>query len=180
MPLANTAATYGLISRLLHWFMAPLVWGLFGLGLYMTSLDYYHPWYHSAPWWHKSFGLLTMMLLGIRLGWMIVQQKPLPLTSHRKWETLAARLTHTLLYLLLILVCLSGYLIATLKGQGIDFFGWVELPAVTGAVEDTEDLTGRIHLWSAVTLTVLSLVHALAALKHHFVDRDTTLRRMLG
>lgn len=179
MP-GNTTRSYGLASRLLHWLMVPLVWALFGLGLYMTSLDYYHPWYHAAPWWHKSFGLLTLMLLVIRLGWALVQHKPPPLTTHAPWEVLAARITHALMYQLLLLVCVTGYLIATLKGQGIEFFSGLEIPAVFESLEDPGDYMGRIHLWSAVILVILSLLHALAAFKHHFVDKDTTLKRMLG
>ena len=178
--LGNSAQAYGLASQLLHWLMVPLVWALFGLGLYMTSLDYYHPWYHAAPWWHKSFGLLTLMLLCIRFSWMLIQRKPLPLANHAPWEILAARITHALLYQLLLLVCISGYFIATLKGQGTAFFGWLEIPAVTESLEDPQDLTGRIHLWSAVTLIILSLLHALAAIKHHFWDQDSTLKRMFG
>ncbi len=180
MRLGNTTGAYGLVSQLLHWLMVPLVWGVFVLGLAMTSLDYYHPWYHSAPWWHKSIGLLTLLLLGIRVIWILIQRKPLPLTRHKPWEILAARITHALMYLLLLIICTSGYLIATLKGQGIDFFGWLEMPALIDSLEDPEDLTGSIHLWIAVTLVALSLLHAAAALKHHFVDKDATLKRMIG
>ena len=179
MP-SNTTPTYSLVSRLLHWIMVPLVWGLFGLGLYMTSLDYYHAWYHAAPWWHKSFGLLVLALLVIRLGWRLIQGKPPPLANHAPWEVLAARITHALLYQLLLLICATGYLIATLKGQGIAFFGILEIPAIIESMEDPEDYIGRIHLWSAVILIILSLLHAVAALKHHFVDRDNTMKRMLG
>jgi len=160
--------------------MVPLAWGLFGLGLYMTSLDYYHPWYHAAPWWHKSIGMLTLLLLSIRLSWVLTQRKPVPLSGHRAWETLIAKTTHFLLYLLLILICASGYFIATLKGQGIDFFGLLALPSVTISLEDPDDLFGRFHLWLAIILTVLSLLHALAAFKHHFLDKDATLKRMIG
>ena len=178
--LGNTSRTYGLASRLLHWLMVPLVWALFGLGLYMTGLDYYHSWYHAAPWWHKSFGLLTLTLLLLRLAWILIQPKPLPLANHTPWEIHAARITHSLMYQLLLLVCLSGYLIATLKGQAIEFFGWLEIPAASSSLEDPGDYLGHIHLWSAVALVALSLLHAFAAFKHHFVDKDTTLKRMLG
>ena len=178
--LGNSEQSYGLVSRLLHWLMVPLVWGLFGLGLYMTSLDYYHPWYHAAPWWHKSFGLLALLLLGLRFSWRMLQPRPRPLPSHAYWEILLARITHGMLYLLLLLICISGYLIATLKGQGIEFFDWLQVPAIIGPMEDPDDLLGQTHLWLAVALISLSLLHALAALKHHFVDRDPTLKRMLG
>jgi len=180
MRLGNTTRAYGLVSQLLHWFMVPLVWGVFILGLTMTSLDYYHPWYHSAPWWHKSFGLLTLLMLGMRLIWILVQRRPLPVHGHKPWEVTAAWSAHALMYVLLGLICASGYLIATLKGQGIDFFGWLEMPALVDSIEDPEDLTGSIHLWVAISLTALSLLHATAALKHHFVDKDATLKRMIG
>lgn len=180
MRLGNTEKAYGLVSQLLHWVMLPLIWGLFGLGLIMTSLDYYHPWYHSAPWWHKSIGLVTLLLLGIRMIWPLIQRKPLPLNAHKSWELLAARITHALLYLLLLIICASGYLIATLKGQGIDFFGYWEIPALFDSLEDPEDLMGSLHLWAALILFALSLLHAAAALKHHVVDKDATLKRMIG
>lgn len=178
--LNNNAHNYGLMSQLLHWLMLPLVWGLFALGLYMTSLDYYHPWYHAAPWWHKSLGLLTLFLLGIRLCWALIQSKPQPLIQHNPWEVWTARITHILLYLLLILICISGYFIATLKGEGIDFFGLFELSSVIESLEDPDDWIGGFHLWAAVALMILSLLHAGAALKHHFVDKDATLKRMIG
>lgn len=88
---------------------------------------------------------------------------------------------HTaLLYVLLLVLLLSGYLISTADGKPISVFGWFEVPALFSGAGQQADLAGDVHLWLAWSLVLLSALHALAALKHHFVDRDTTLKRMLG
>jgi cytochrome b561 len=77
--LNNTENSFGLVSKLLHWFMAILLLGLFGVGLYMTELEYYDSLYHTLPWWHKSIGLSVVGLLIFRLIWKRRQTSPLPL-----------------------------------------------------------------------------------------------------
>jgi cytochrome b561 len=74
----------------------------------------------------------------------------------------------------------SGYLISTADGRGIDVFGLFTVPATLQGIDHQEDVAGASHLVLAVTLIALALLHAGAALKHHFIDRDRTLRRMLG
>lgn len=165
---------------ILHWTMALLIFGLFAVGLYMTSLDYYHPWYKSIPWWHKSFGLVLFSLLCIRLGVRLISQKPAHLTTHKAWEIRLAAAVHRLLYLLLFAICISGYLISTADGRGIELFGWVEIPALVQGVEGQEDIAGQIHLVLAITAMGLVAMHAAGALKHHFIDKDSTLKRMFG
>ncbi len=178
--IRNTDTRYGLSAVVLHWVMAMMVFGLFSLGLYMTSLGYYDPWYHSAPWWHKSGGLLLLCLLIIRAAWALFNIKPVPLPTHQPWETLLATIVHRLLYWLLLAICVSGFLIATAKGDGIEFFGWFEVSAITNGLSDQEDLTGKVHLVLAITTMLLAALHVAGALKHHFLDRDTTLKRMFG
>ena len=99
---------------------------------------------------------------------------------HKPWELRLASLVHGLLYLLLIVIVLSGYLISTAKGQGIDVFGWFTLPALITGLPEQADRAGLVHYWLAISVLVLAGLHALGALKHHFIDRDNTLRRMLG
>jgi len=84
-----------------------------------------------------------------------------------------------LLYLLLLAIVLSGYLISTAKGQGISVFGWFELPALITDLPQQADIAGKAHYWLAMILLGCIALHALGALKHHFIDRDSTLRRML-
>ena len=178
--LRNTTEGYGLPAVLLHWVMAVLVIGLFGLGLYMTGLDYYDPWYHQAPWWHKSIGLVVLVLLVLRALWALANPKPTPLPTHSGWEIGLAHVVHTLLYGLLFCICISGYLISTADGRGVEFFGWMEIPALIHGIEGQEDIAGDVHFLLAISTIALAALHALAALKHHFLDRDQTLRRMLG
>ncbi len=178
--LRNTTQTFGLINKLLHWLMAILLTGLFVVGLYMTDLDYYDPLYHQLPWWHKSLGLVIFALLVCRLIWKLINPMPAPLKSHQTWEILLAHWLQWLFYLLIFLIALSGYFIATAEGEGIGFFDWFEIPALIDSIdEDSADLIGDGHKIMAISLAVLVILHALAALKHHFIDKDETLKRMI-
>ena len=173
--LRNTNKSYGVISVVLHWTMAFALVSLFAAGLYMTDLSYYDSLYHIAPWWHKSVGLLMLLLLVLRIVWIWLNPKPKPLESHKPWEIKTANFSHRLLYLLIFLLCVSGYLISTAKGEGIDFFNWFNVPAIQELSAEATDLAGEIHFYLAWGMIVLAALHAIAALKHHFIDRDNTL-----
>ncbi|HXH01736.1 MAG TPA: cytochrome b [Candidatus Competibacteraceae bacterium] len=177
--LKNTEQGYGLVARVLHWLLALLLTGLFALGWYMTELDYYHPWYHAAPEWHRSVGVVTFLLILVRLGWTLANPKPRLPASMRPWQRVAATGGHHLLYLLMILVPLSGYLISTADGHALDVLGLFEIPALFGPVQGMEAMAGWVHYLLAFGAAWLVLVHALAALKHQFIDRDRTLTRMI-
>jgi len=180
MPLRNTTKRYGLISVLLHWSMAFCVLALAALGLWMTDLTYYSPYYTSAPFWHKSIGLLLAALLVVRLAWRLVNPKPEEIPGQKRWEITLAAVVHTFLYLLLAIIVISGYLISTAKGQGISLFGWFEVPALVTGLPQQADRAGAVHYWVVMGVLGLVALHALGALKHHLLDRDDTLRRMLG
>ncbi|HEY0633817.1 MAG TPA: cytochrome b [Gammaproteobacteria bacterium] len=180
MQWRNSTERYGLVAIGLHWLVALTVFAMFSLGLWMTSLDYYHPWYHRAPALHKSIGVVLFALVVVRLLWRWFNRQPTPLPSHTRFERMAARWVHALLYLLLFAVMVAGYLISTADGRPIEVFGLLSIPATITSIPNQEDVAGDIHLLLAITLITLALLHAAAALKHHFVDRDNTLRRMLG
>jgi len=170
---------YGLAQRCLHWITAITVIGLFALGLWMRDLGYYDPWYHKGPFWHKSIGLALSALVLLRLVLRFALGNPPPLASHAGWEKLLARITHVTLYALMFAAFTSGYLIATADNRPAPFFGLAEIPALFTAFTHQEDIAGDIHQICVWSLIVLAGVHSLAALKHHFIDRDDTLRRML-
>ena len=176
----NTQSSYGLIAVLLHWLVALAVFGLFGLGLWMVELSYYDPWYRRAPEIHKGIGILLFLTLVLRLVWRLGNPRPRPLPGHTRIEVRAAAVIHPLLYLLLFAVMVSGYLISTADGRSIDVFGLFQVPATLNGLPNQADLAGDIHLALALTTMTLAGIHALAALKHHFLDRDRTLLRMLG
>ncbi len=179
MPLRSTGDHWGVVMILIHWLTALAVFGLFALGLWMTGLSYYDPWYHRAPELHRGSGVLLLLLSGGRLLWRLFDGRPQELPGHRKWEQHVAKIVHSLLYLLLFAVMVSGYLISTADGRGIDVFGWFTLPATLHGLDGQEDIAGEVHLLLASTLIGLALLHAGAALKHHLIDRDRTLTRMM-
>ena len=164
----------------LHWLMVPLVIGLFGLGFTMVDLDYYHPWYTRAPRLHESIGALVIVLWTLRLLNCLAEQRPAPLPEVSPKTHRLAQFAHAMLYLLLALQLLTGYLISTADGAALEVFTWVSLPALFSGFEGQEDLAGRWHQNFSWALMSLVLIHSLATLKHHFIDRDATLLRMLG
>ncbi|ASN15716.1 MULTISPECIES: cytochrome b [Pantoea] len=180
MLLRNSPGRYGWLSIFLHWSMALVIYAMFALGLWMVGLSYYDTWYHNAPEIHKSIGVILMLALIIRLIWRVVSPPPKPLSSYSPLVRITAVVAHGLLYGLLIAILFSGYLISTADGKPVSVFGWFSLPAVLTGAGEQADLAGDIHLWLAWSIVILSVLHGLAALKHHFIDRDITLKRMLG
>lgn len=170
---------YSITMRLFHWTTALLVFGLFGAGLWMRNLGYYDPLYQVLPYWHKSVGFLLTGLILLRLLNRWFSAPPMPLASHRAWEQRLAHLMHWMLYLLLFGLFISGYLVATSDNRPASFFDWFDIPVLFTAVENQEDVAGLIHEVCAWSLIGLVGLHALAAFKHHWLDRDQTLRRML-
>jgi len=178
MRLVNNSHGYGLVAILLHWLVALTVIALFVLGLWMVELDYYDPWYRRAPALHKAIGILLFLVVLIRIGWHWFSMRPQSIGKGH--EVVIARWVHRLLLVLPLFVMFSGYLISTADGSSIDVFSLFEVPAIISNIEGQEDIAGDVHFVLAVTLVVIAALHMLAALKHHFIDRDATLGRMLG
>ena len=180
MQWRSTQQGWGGLTILIHWLTALTVFSLFGLGLWMVNLGLYDAWYHRAPQLHKSIGVLLFILTVLRLLWRRSEGRPSALASHTPLEQRLARLVHALLYVLLVTVMVFGYLISTADGRAIEVFNLFKVPATIHGIDKQEDIAGVIHLWLAVTLISLVALHALAALKHHFFNKDRTLQRMLG
>ncbi|GAA5524908.1 cytochrome b561 homolog 2 [Microbulbifer aestuariivivens] len=180
MAAKNSDSRYGWVAIAFHWLMVPAVLGLFALGWWMRQLSYYDPWYRQGPEIHKAIGILLLIALLLRLCWKCLNRRPAELPGTPRWQALAARLTHGGLYLLLLASMLSGYLISTADGRAIDVFGLFSVPATLQGLTNQEDIAGEVHEILAWTLMALVALHALAALKHHFIDRDANLLRMLG
>lgn len=180
MQIRNSTTRFGVVSIVIHWLVALVVFGLFALGLWMVDLDYYHAWYKTGPDIHRSIGILLLALMVFRVVWRFMNQAPKPIEGQSRWEIRSAHGVHLLLYLLLFVAFVSGYLITTADGSSIDVFNWFSVPSVTGRVRGLEDIAGDVHYWTTWAVVVLAGLHAAAALKHHLIDRDDTLRRMLG
>ncbi|RWR01944.1 cytochrome B561 [[Pantoea] beijingensis] len=176
----NTSTHFGHISILIHWLVAAAVYGMFALGLWMVSLGYYDDWYHKAPNLHKSIGITLFAVMIFRLVWRFISPPPKPLNSYSALVRISAVVVHLMLYAVLFALFITGYLISTANGKPIEVFSLISVPAILAGYGEQADLAGDIHLYLAWSIVILSILHGLAALKHHVVDRDITLKRMLG
>jgi len=180
MQWRNSSNQYGLVSVAIHWLVAVAVFSLFGLGLWMTDLTYYSEWYRTAPALHKSIGVTVFALMFLRVLWRLWTPMPAALSSHSANVRLLSRLGHGLLYVGIFTVLLSGYLISTAEGRGVSVFGLFEIPAMLSGLPNQADIAGAIHLYVAWGLIIFAGLHGLAAVKHHLIDRDETLKRIVG
>ena len=177
--LLNNREQYGWISIVMHWLLAFVLIALYFTGDYMVDLDYYDTWYHRLPAIHKEVGVVIGALMIFRLLWNSLQTKPRHIGDDKDIVKLMTKSAHVFLYISVFLLIISGYLISTAKGDGIDVFGLFELPALLPDDKDRGELAGWLHEWIGLGFIVLVTLHALASLLHHFVFKDRTLKRML-
>ena len=178
--MKNNENGYGLVAITLHWLMATSIFSLFGLGLYMVELTYYDAWYRGSLDLHKSIGMLLLVALMLRIVWRAVNVTPQNADKTAgKLEVKAAHYAHLALYGLMTILMITGYLISTADGRAIDVFGLFSVPAMPVSFTNQEDIAGNIHEILAWSLILLSGGHALAAFKHHFINKNNTLVRML-
>nr|VFK44778.1 MAG: cytochrome b561 [Candidatus Kentron sp. TC] len=175
----NPGQGFGALSKGLHWTLAVLMIGLIWLGWYMTGLDYYDRWYHASLWMHRVLGIIVLVLAIMALGWRLVSRRPGMAPTIRCWERIAARTAHATLYVMMVALPVVGYLISTSAGDPVPMFGGLEIPAWIAVNEEARNTVVAVHYYLAYTTAFLVVVHILAALKHHFIDRDDTLRGML-
>lgn len=183
--LRNSSTGFGAVAIAFHWAMAVLILALVGLGLYMTGLEQNDPSLYPLYQLHKSLGLTALALAVLRLVWRAINPSPrLPQTMSRI-ERLAAHLGHAGLYALMLAIPLSGWLMVSASPWGIptiffDLFTVPHLPVpeALGDKAAAEAVLKGVHEVLGWFLIVLVGLHAAAALKHHFISRDTVLRRM--
>ncbi len=169
---------YDRMAQLLHWVIALLILTLIGIGFYMTGLPRNTP--PRAFWFnlHKSLGLLAAALILVRILWRSSRPAPALPATMPPWQAAAARTSHRLLYLLMVLQPLTGYLASSFNKYGIKFFG-LALPHWGWEDKFWNGILAATHRTLAIVFVALIAVHVAAALKHWLVDRDTVLRRML-
>lgn len=179
--LKNSEKSYGWIAIALHWLMALVIFGLFGLGLYMVELSYYDSWYRGSLTLHKSIGMTLLLLWLARVVWRWINVSPKSGTSslRERLEQAAAHWMHIALYVVMLGLMMTGYLISTADGRGIEVFELFTVPALPWSIDNQEDMAGDIHEILAWSLIAMAAIHALAALKHHFINKDKTLTKML-
>jgi cytochrome b561 len=176
MLIRDTKAGYGLITRLIHWFMAAAIPAMFVLGLWMVTLNYYSPYYQSAPDLHRSVGILLLILLVLRFAWRLANARPDD-ADLSPLERFAAPIVHWGFYVLLFALMVSGYLISSADGRAVAVFDWFSVPSIVEN-KGLEEPAGEVHEILAYLTIALMVLHAAAALKHHFLDRTRVLTRM--
>ena len=175
----NGRDSYGLVSITFHWTLALAFVGLFALGVWMVGLSYYDPWYNDSLALHKAIGIVALALAVAKFGWRFADPRPGLAADLKRHERAGATAMHWVLNALILLVPASGYVISTSEGAGIDMFGLFEVPAILATSEGLRDFAIDLHYYLAYGGIALVALHACAALKHHFIDRGSTLRRML-
>ncbi len=154
-----------------------MIIGLLALGWWMVDLDYYHAWYHKAPLWHRSLGIMLIILTLLRLALRLLQSRPA--LKGPLWQQWSAKLLHIGLYSLIAFILVSGVLMAGSDGNGIVIAGEFTLPSLGELSSAWADRLGLWHHQASVLLLALIVLHTAAALKHHIIDRDDSLRRMI-
>lgn len=176
-PLQRRDDRYGIPAISLHWGMALLVVGGWFVGQWMTDLPF-SPLKLKVYSWHKWNGVLVFVLLFVRLGVRWVQPPP-PGEPMPRWQTRLVQAAHVLLYLLLALVPLSGWLYSSAAGFTTVWFGVWPLPDLVPKDAALKVLFRSLHGGLTSALVVVVALHVLAAFKHHVIDRDRVLTRML-
>lgn len=177
MSLRSNDRQWGSVAKFFHWTTALIIIGngIFGLMMDLASSPM-----QKINWLalHKSIGLTVLALLLLRLVWRLGDRRPAEDPAPR-WQQLAAHGVHLLLYVLIAAIPLSGWWFNSVTGKPLQFFKLFNLPALGAANPDLRHLSHSIHenlFWILVALLVL---HVGGALKHHLIDRDNTLLRML-
>lgn len=169
---------YTLTAMGLHWFTAVLIFGIFPLGIYMHDLPL-SPAKLQLYSYHKWIGVTIFLLVLVRLLWRATHTPPeLPDTIPR-WQQLASQAVHAGLYGLMLAAPVSGWLMSSAKGIKTVWFGVVPLPDLVAKDKALGEWLGEVHEFLVFALALLLVLHIAAALKHHFLDRDDVLRRML-
>ena len=176
----NGEDRYGLVSISFHWTIALAFVGLVALGVWMVGLSYYDPWYNDSLALHKAIGIAALALAMAKFGWRFADPGPGLAPDLKPHARAGATAMHWCLNALIILVPVTGYVISTSEGAGIDMFGLFELPVILGKTKGLRDLAIELHYYLAYGGIALVAIHAGAALKHHFVDKGSTLKRMLS
>jgi cytochrome b561 len=168
---------YGRAAIALHWVTAILILANLALGLSMVPLPISPRKLHWYTW-HKSIGITIFLLTSLRLGWRAMHPHPAPVPMPA-WQRHAAAASHALLYALLFLIPMSGWLYSSATGVQVVYLGVAPLPNLVPKDKALADALHALHVTLNALLVAVVFIHVAAALKHHLVDRDGALVRML-
>ena len=163
---------------LLHWLIALIIAVAFPVGLLMGDMPV-SPLRIKVFVWHKWAGLTVLWLAMVRLGWRATHGAPALPESMPRWQMRASKAVQWAIYALLFAVPLSGWTFSSAAGYGVRYLNLINLPNLVAKNKELADQLKDLHETLNWTLLALVALHAAAALKHHFIDRDGVLLGML-
>lgn len=185
--IRNTISGYGRVAIAFHWSMAAMIVFMLALGIYMHELPPSDPATFPLYQLHKSVGFVVLALALLRLLWRLVNPAPKLPDTMKSWERLAAHAGHLGLYVLMFALPMSGWLMVSASPWGIPTVLFnvlpvphLPVPEALGSKQEAEAVLKTAHALGAYVLIGLLVAHIGAALKHHFIARDDTLRRMVS
>ena len=176
--LRNTRARWGALAQLLHWLIAVLIGAQIALGLIGTALPLSMTKLVTLAR-HKSLGITILALVLVRLAWRALNPSPELPGALKPYERVLARGTHAGLYVLMIALPLTGWIMSSARGFPVSWFNLFQLPNLVGRSTTLYHAMVRVHVLLAIALGLILVLHIAAAIKHHVVLKDETLRRML-
>lgn len=162
----------------LHWIVAVLILFNLAYGLYTVSLPL-SPQKLRLFSYHKWIGVTIFLLAAARLLWRLGHRPPAPPAGTKPWEARVAAATHALLYVLFFAAPLTGWLFSSAAGFQTVYLGVLPIPDLLAKNKEAADVLKIAHHWINFTMAAVIALHIAAALKHHFIDRDDVLTRML-
>ena len=173
-----TTQRYTGVAIGLHWLIGLMIVTSLGVGLYMVRLSL-SPDKLRLYSWHKWAGVTIFMLVLVRSLWRLTHPAPPLPDDVPVWQRKVAEATHYALYALMIVIPLTGWLMSSAKGFQTVYFGVVPIPDLLAKNEGLGETLALVHRYLNYTMIGLVIAHIAAALKHHFIDKDDILRRML-
>lgn len=174
--IKTTDSKYGIIRKVNHWLVALMFITLLAVGVYMSGMAY-SPEKMELYGLHKSFGVIIMLFILIRMFWLIFDNK-INNSSLTKFERVSSASLHGILYLLMLIMPISGMLMSMAKGYAVKVFGLFTLPMLVEKSESLGNLMGSVHYYAGYIAIALVSLHVLASLYHHFIKKDNILKRM--
>ncbi len=175
--LKNTEETYGALSKFFHWVMAIIIIAMLLSSYWMMGLEP-TPFKWSVYKLHKSLGVFLLIILIARFSWRLNNKTPKMPEGIPSSEALLASIFHNLLYFLMLAMPLSGYIMSTTGGHGVEFFG-LPLPSIVNVDKDLSKIARNGHTIISYLLYGFITLHILAACYHHYFRKNIVLTRML-